>query len=154
MTTNKEVFAKRKEGALDEAYQMALILMQGPQISDWDFKAFAWCLIDLIKRGVKVGNDQNIDHYRQQLQAIKLDPNDDVLSKSVRYALSLCNPHGQLISQAKELSKQGRHKEAVNLYRNIWLGGSADRDVQTSLGWELYKLCKEQIGRASCRERV
>ena len=145
MTTNKEVFAKRKEGALDEAYQMALILMQGPQISDWDFKAFAWCLIDLIKRGVKVGNDQNIDHYRQQLQAIKLDPNDDVLSKSVRYALSLCNPHGQLISQAKELSKQGRHKEAVNLYRNIWLGGSADRDVQTSLGWELYKLCKEQM---------
>jgi hypothetical protein len=84
MTTNKEVFAKRREGALDEAYQMALILMQGSHISDWDFKAFAWCLIDLIKRGVQVGHDQNLDHYRQQLQAIKLDPNDDVLSKSVR----------------------------------------------------------------------
>ena len=109
MITNKDVFAKRKEeGALDEAYQMALVLMQGLKISDWDFKAFAWCLIDLIKRDVQAGHDQNLDHYRQQLQEIKLDPNDEVLSKSVRYALSLCNPHGQLISQAKELSKQKR----------------------------------------------
>ena len=42
MITNKDVFAKRKEeGALDEAYQMALVLMQGLKISDWDFKAFA-----------------------------------------------------------------------------------------------------------------
>jgi tetratricopeptide (TPR) repeat protein len=142
MITNKEVFAKRREGALDEAYQMALELMQGPQISDWDIKAFAWCLIDLIKRDVQVDNSQDFEHYRLQLEAIKIDPNDDVLPKNIRYVLSLYNPHRKLITQAMELSKKGQHQNAVNLYREVWLSGSADRDIQTELGWELYKLSK------------
>ena len=50
MITSKEVFAKRKEGAIDEAYKMALELMAAPQVDGWDQKAFGWCLIDLIKR--------------------------------------------------------------------------------------------------------
>ena len=148
MITNKEVFAKRREGALDEAYQMALELMQAPQVGDWDIKAFAWCLIDLIKRDVQAGNHQNLDHYREQLQTIKIDPNDDVLPKSIGYVLSLYNPHGKLISQAKALNKLGRHQDAVNLYKEVWqLSGSVDRDIQTSLGWALYKLCKELMAR-------
>ena len=147
MITSNEVFDKRREGALDEAYQMALELMQAPEVSDWDVKAFAWCLIDLIKRDVQTSNHQNLNHYRQQLESIKLDPNNDVLTKSVRYVLSICNPHGKLISQAKELSKLGRHQDAVNLYREVWLSGSIDRDIQTGLGWELYKLCKELMAR-------
>lgn len=145
MTTSKDVFAKRREGALDEAYQMALELMQAPQVGDWDFKAFAWCLIDLIKRDVQAGSHQNLEHYRCQLEAIKVDPEDEVLPKSIRYVLTLCNPHGQLISQAKEFSKQGQHQDAINLYRKVWQSGSADRDIQTSLGWELYKLSKALV---------
>lgn len=147
MINSRDVFAKRKEGALVEAYQMALELMQSPHISDWDVKAYAWCLIDLIKLDMQAGNHEDLNQYQQQLQAIKLDPNDEVLSKSVRYVLSLYSPNGQLIIQAKELSKHGRHQDAVNLYRKILLSGSADRIVQTSLGWELYKLCKEIMAR-------
>ena len=143
MTSSKEVFAKRKEGAIDEAYQMALLLMSAPHVDDWDFKAFGWCLIDLIKRDSKEGNQQNLAHYRQQLESIKVDPGDDVLQKGIRHALSLCNPHGQLISQAKTLSKEGRHAEAVDLYRKVWASGSADMETQSSLGWELYKLSKQ-----------
>ena len=40
MTTSKEVFALRKEGALDEAYKMALELMEISEKDDWDIKAF------------------------------------------------------------------------------------------------------------------
>lgn len=32
MISNKEVFAKRREGAIDEAYKMALELMAAPQV--------------------------------------------------------------------------------------------------------------------------
>ena len=142
MITNKDVFAKRKEN-IDEAYQMALQLMSAPDIDDWDFKAFAWCLIDLIKRDANTGQQQNLAHYRQQLEGIKVDPNDDVLQKGVRYVLSLCSPHGQLISEAKSLSKQGRHAEAANFYRKLCANGAADTTIQTSLAWELYKLSKE-----------
>lgn len=143
MITSKEVFAKRKEGAIDEAYQMALQLMSAPKIDDWDFKAFGWCLIDLIKRDARSGDLQNLAHYRQQLEDIKVDPGDEVLQKGVRNALSLCNPLGHLISEAKELSKQKRHSEAANLYRKVCASGAADMEIQTSFGWELYHLSKQ-----------
>lgn len=142
MMTSKEVFAKRKEGALDEAYRMALELMGAPQVGDWDRKAFCWCLIDLIKRDAKMGNQEHLAHYRRQLESIEVDPDDDVLAKGKVYALSLCSPHGQQISRAKELSKSGRHAEAAVEYRKVCAGGNADRDVQTSFGWELYKHTK------------
>jgi len=142
MITNKDVFAKRKEN-IDEAYQMALLLMSASNIDEWDFKAFAWCLIDLIKRDAKTGQHQNLTHYRQQLEIIKIDPNDDILHKGIRYALSLCNPHGRIISVARSLGKKGKHAEAVNLYRRLCSNGVVDTEIQTSLAWELYKFSKE-----------
>lgn len=143
MITSKEVFAKRKEGAIDEAYKMALELMAAPQVDDWDQKAFGWCLIDLIKRDVKNGNTENLLHYRMQLESIKFDPSDDVLTKGIRNALSLCNPFGQQISEARALSKNGRHAEAAAIYRKVWANGAADQETQTSFGWELYRHAKE-----------
>ena len=143
MITSKEVFAKRKEGAIDEAYRMALELMGAPQVDDWDRKAFCWSLIDLIKRDAKNGNQVNLPHYRMQLESIKLDPSDDVLTKGIRNALSLCNPGGQQISQAKALSREGRHAESMGLYRKALADGFADRDAQTGYGWELYHHTKD-----------
>jgi len=152
--TNKEIFAKRRDGALDEAYQMALQLMRSPDIDDWDFKAFAWCLIDLIKRDASAGQQQNLAHYRQQLKSIKVDSNDDVLQKGVRYALSLCNPFGQLIGEAKSLSKQGKHAEATKIYRKLCANGAADTAIQTSLAWELYKLSKKLMAQTNVNLNV
>ena len=143
MITSKEVFAKRKEGAIDEAYKMALELMAAPQVDGWDQKAFGWCLIDLIKRDVKNGNTENLLHYRMQLESIKFDPSDDVLTKGIRNALSLCNPFGQQISEARALSKNGRRAEAAAIYRKVWANGAADQETQTSFGWELYRHAKE-----------
>lgn len=40
-------------------------------------------------------------------------PTDEVLAKSIPNALSLCNPHGQQISQAKALSRDGQQGEAA-----------------------------------------
>ncbi len=143
MITSKEVFAKRKEGAIDEAYRMALEIMAAPQVDDWDRKAFCWCLIDLIKRDANNGSQENLPHYRKQLESIEADPSDDVLAKGVRNALSLCNPGGEKISKAKALSKEGRHAESVALYRKALADGPADRETQTGFGWELFKHSKE-----------
>lgn len=149
MITSKEVFAKRKEGALDDAYQMALQLTNQSSVDDWDFKALAWCLVDLIKREVQTKNQQNLFIYRQQLEAVKVCITDEVLQRGVKNALSLCNPHGQLISQAKALSKDKKHDEAVNLYRKVWMEDAADQEIQTSFGWELYRLSKELAAKDS-----
>lgn len=143
MITSKDVFAKRKEGAIDEAYRMALELMGSPNADDWDRKSFCWCLIDIIKRGAANGETENLTHYRKQLESIKVDPSDDVLSKSIRNALSLCNLNYREIIQATSLSKDGRHAEAIATYRKALASSPADRESHTGFGWELYKHSKE-----------
>lgn len=50
MSTSKEVFSLRKNGSLDEAYELALKLNDTSSPDDWDKRALGWCLIDLIKR--------------------------------------------------------------------------------------------------------
>lgn len=143
MITTTEVFAKRKEGAVDEAYRMALELMSSSNPDDWDRKAFCWCLIDIIKRDAGNGDTENLAHYRQQLESVETAPADEVLAKGIRSALSLCSPNSRDCSQAKALGKEGRHAEAAAAYRKALAAGSANREVQTGFGWELYKHTKE-----------
>lgn len=143
MTTSKEVFAKRKEGAIDEAYRMALELMGSPNADEWDKKAFCWCLIDIIKRDAGSGNNENLDHYRQQLESVETASSDEVLAKGIRNAISQCNPNSRELSQAKALSKEGRHGEAVATYKRALASHPADREVQTGYGWDLFKYTKE-----------
>jgi tetratricopeptide (TPR) repeat protein len=143
MTTSKEVFAKRKEGGVDEAYRMAVELMGSPNADEWDRKAFCWCLIDIIKRDAGNATNENMPYYRKQLESIKADPSDEVLAKGIRNALSLCNPNSGEFSQAKALGKDGRHAEAVAAYRTALAVCPADSEVQTGFGWELFKHTKE-----------
>ena len=55
MITRTDVYAKRKQGDVDEAYRMALELMGSLDRDYWDKKAYCWCLIDLIKRDASNG---------------------------------------------------------------------------------------------------
>lgn len=142
MTTSKEVFARRKEGAIDEAYQLALQLMASPEADEWDRKAMGWCLVDLIKRDAQAGHPENLAHYRYELESLQVAADDEVLQKGIRNALLLCNPNGPLIKQAATLSKEGRHAQAVALYRQAGRLGPLDTQVQTNLGWDLYRHAK------------
>jgi tetratricopeptide (TPR) repeat protein len=149
MITSKEVFAKRKEGSVDEAYRMALELMGSPNANDWDRKAFCWCLIDIIKRDAGDGGNANLAHYRRQLQSVEADSSDEVLAKGIRNALSLCNLGGQEISKAKALSKEGRHAEAIAAYRKAFATGPGDKEAQNAFGWELFKHSKKLMAAES-----
>ncbi|EHN69884.1 DUF7017 domain-containing protein [Aliivibrio fischeri] len=145
MITSKDVFAKRKSGQLDEAYQMAVELVKVNASDEWNFKALAWCLIDLLKRDSQSNQQQNLAYYSQQLQSIDVAASDEILTTQVQYALSLCNPNGQLIQKAKSLSKQGSHLQAANIYRQLCSAGAGDLNVQTSLGWELFRLLQHSL---------
>ena len=146
MATSKDVFAKRKEGSLNEAYNMALELISYDEPGEWDIKAFGWCVIDLIKRDAKLGNQQNLELYCQQLGDLKIDPSDNILLDQRLYTLKLCNPNAQDILKAKTLSKSGRHQESASLLKKILQNGDHSRDVQTALAWELYRLAKVMVG--------
>lgn len=142
MTTSREVFSTRKEGKLDEAYKMAIELIDRPGNDEWDIKAFAWCVIDLIKRDAHSGKSEDIRRYSDQLRSLNIDASDKILTDQREYALRLCNPNGQEILKAKSLSKQGDHHGALNLYKRIYNNGDQSIDVQTGLAWELYRVAK------------
>ena len=145
MLSSREVFAKRKEGDIETAYVMALKLMKNPDKDDWDIKAFGWCVIDLIKRDAKAGNQQNMEIYARQLKALEVDPTDNILTEQKEYALKLCNPNNQIILKAKVLSKDGNHLESLNTYREIFRNWDKSQDVQTGMAWELYRVAQSLL---------
>jgi tetratricopeptide (TPR) repeat protein len=139
------VFSKRKEGHLDEAYKMAVRLLKNPQHGDWGVMAFAWCLVDLIKREANSNNEGVLRYYAEQLESLDVDSFDEVLIGQINYASRLCTVNGQDILKAKSLSKEGNHQASIAVYKKIYNNGDSSDDVQVGLAWELYRYAKVMI---------
>ena len=143
MITSKTVFAKRKEGCILDAYNMAVELVNNTPYDEWNFKAYAYCLIDMIKQAVNEEDFRRATEYSETLSSIIIDEKDDILCKSVQRALDLSDPQKKIISEAKALSKQGKHYDAITAYRTALTQFPDDKDIHTSLAWELYKVGKD-----------
>lgn len=145
MNSSKDVFAMRKSGHIDEAYAMAITLIQDTNHDDWDIRALGWCLIDLIKRDINAKDNSNINNYIQQLKMLNIPSEDKILSDQRTYTLRLLDPIQQEIIKAKNLSKLGLHNEAINIYKNIIQADKHNNDIQLNLAWELYRISKNLI---------
>lgn len=142
MITSKHVFDARRAGRLDEAYQIAVQLMAAPHPDEWEKRAFGWCLVDLIKRECLENKTSKLGEYVTELKKLKVAADDEVLLKQRDKALLLATPVGARLERAKQLSKEGRHAEAANLYREELNQNLHDQGIASSLGWELYRLAK------------
>lgn len=109
MSASKEVFALRKEGSLDEAYAMALEIIEADSNDEWNIKAIVWCLYDLTKRSISQNDYTTAKTYVGHLEALQINEFDEILVKSVEHAKVLASPEKRIILQAKEKSKQGNH---------------------------------------------
>ncbi|MBL7795175.1 MAG: tetratricopeptide repeat protein [Saprospiraceae bacterium] len=143
MSSSKEVFALRKAGSLDEAYSMALEVIEAEPNDEWNIKAFAWCLYDLTKRAVSQNNYPSAKIYVEQLETLKINELDEILIKSVEHAKVLASPERKIILQAKEKGKQGNHDEALTLYRQAIQQFPDDIDLNIQFAWELQKEGKQ-----------
>lgn len=142
MLTSKEVFAKRKEGDIVEAYSMALELVNSNPHDNWNIKALVYCIIDMLKQAVNRNDFTTAQNFAADLSRLDIDKNDEILTKSVNSAKQLADPQKKIISEAKALSKQGRHNDAVNAYRTALGRFPNDQNLHESLGWELYRVGK------------
>jgi len=142
MITSKEVFAKRKEGNKEEAYNMAVELVKNNPHDDWNIKAFAYCLMDMIKIASSNSDINAVQNYLSTLNELKVDPSDDILTKSITRANQFADPNQKIIIEAKNLSKQGNHDQAINLYRQALGKFPTNLELHESLGWELYRVGK------------
>lgn len=143
--TSKMVFEKRKNGELDIAFDLAQKLVAQSPNDEWNKKALAWCLIDLIKKEILSDQPQKVTSYVQQLKSIDHLDYDEVLSKSRNYVLSIAKPNAKILEQARNFSKGGQFEEAIKLYKNLALESRSDTDFHESYAWDLYKFSKQLL---------
>ncbi|TXR47499.1 DUF7017 domain-containing protein [Phyllobacterium endophyticum] len=149
MTTSKEVFASRKSGQIDEAYQMALVLMAKSEPDDWDRRAYGWCLIDLVKRHAQDRDRPETADYIVRLSNFEVPAGDDLLEKQRKYALSISQGDRRAVRTARSLGKEGKHDQAVRAFAEILQQGSLEPEDLTAYGWELYKASRDIVSQAA-----
>lgn len=141
--TSKEVFAERKNGNTEQAYKMAKQLMANNPNDEWNQRALAWCLVDLIKHSTQ--QHQEAVHYINEFKLIDVVTQDKLLTKQLNYFEKQNNPLNNEINLAREASKSGKHKEAANIYFKILKQQLDNLEIQTSFAWSLYFLAKETL---------
>lgn len=139
MATSQEVFALRKAGSLDEAYAMALRVIEAEPNDEWNIKAFAWCLYDLTKRAVSQNDYPLARTFVERLEGLEISELDDILVSSIERIKILAIPERRIVIQAKEAGKQGNHQEALALFRQAIQQLPNDIDLNTQYAWELQK---------------
>ena len=141
--TSREVFEARKAGQLMDALNMGRELVASNPHDAWNVKALAWTIVDLIKAASVKNDTQFIQALASELKGLNFDKSDDVLMKGVNYVLMLANPQTKIIADARLLSKQGNHSEAIKAYKVALQHFPNDSSVHEGLGWELYKHGKQ-----------
>ena len=114
---SKKVFALRKEGKLQEAYNLATSLLNSDKDDEWNKRAMAWVLVDIIKIEINK-NLQNAIAFFNQLISLKIQ--DEVLETQIKYLQPRLAPVNSEIEKASALSKNGNYLSALNQFRQIF----------------------------------
>lgn len=139
--TTKKVFELRKNKQLGDAYKIASHLFKNDPNDEWTQKAYAWVLIDIIK----IESTKNLElakNFFNQLNSINFVTHDDILSKQIELLRPKLDAGYTQVQQAEQLSKNGKHQEAVNIFQNIKQTGNLNISHHESYGWILYRYVK------------
>ena len=138
--TSRDVFDLRRASKLDEAYTMAKQLMENPDYSVWDKRAYAWCLVDLIKRANAEDNQAAAERYRNELKPLIITESDGVLFKQTEYVLHVASPVVKALAAIKSLKDAGHYQNALDKVKDLYAENPDDDSVKTAYGWCLHKV--------------
>ncbi len=144
--SSQQVFALRKYGKLQEAYSLAVKLYNQDPEDEWIKKSYAWVLIDIIKIEIK-NNSGKANSIFEQLLSMDIS-NDEIILKQINFLRPKLNPNYQEVQQAENLSKNGNHTQAIELYRQLQNQGKLASPHHESFGWAIYRYinaCKDNL---------
>ena len=139
--TTKKVFELRKNKQLSDAYKIASHLFTNDPKDEWIQKAYAWVLIDIIK----IESTKNLElakNFFNQLNSINFVTHDDILSKQIELLKPKLDSGYTQVQQAEQLSKNGKHQDALNIFQNMKQTGNLNISHHESYGWILYRYVK------------
>ena len=141
------IYVLRKEGRIEEAYQIALKLYQQDTADDVK-KALAWVLIDLCKKFISEQNLNQAQTHFNQLSNIQFDFEGDyfveIIQKQIKFLKPKIDIYYSQIQQADELSKNKQEKQALDIIRSIIANNQLSELNHETYGWILYRYIKAQ----------
>jgi hypothetical protein len=149
------IYALRKEGKLEEAYQLALRLYQQDSTDDDINKAFSWVLIDLCKKFISEQNLSKAQTYFNQLSSIQYEYEDEfveTIKKQIHFLKPKIDTNYSEIQKAEELSKTGNNKEALAIFKNLISQNRLSELHHESYGWIIYRYIKAEESNLSSVE--
>ena len=140
----KEVGILRKAGKLAEALEHGRRLYAETPDDPWAARELAWCLYDETKRLQRIDDGKNLEKTKAELREIGIpkDERDKILHECVSRILG-ASPAVDACFRATELSKAGKHREAVQLLRPFAMLKESMSQVGESYGWVLYRKLRD-----------
>ena len=146
---SKEVFALRKQGDFKNAFALAKKLIENQPNDEWICRAYAWCMIDLLKLEAKEQNYNLAQKYFNDLKALPITKRDNLLSDQLKKAEILCQPGWELVETAIELSKAKKYVEASTHFHAAMDKFPNSAVVTQSYAWCLIHLFKNDVDAAN-----
>ena len=149
------IYALRKEGRIEEAYQLAQRLYQQDSDDDDINKAFSWVLIDLCKKFISEQNLIKAQTYFNQLSNIQFEYEDEfvaTIKKQIHFLKPKIDTNYSEIQKAEELSKNGNNKEALAIIKDLISQNRLTELHHESYGWVIYRYIKSEEGNLSSVE--
>lgn len=152
---SKTVFELRKEAQnlsgieklnkLDNALNISRQLYLEDSSDEWIQKAFAWVLIDLCKYYIADKNLNQAEVFFKELNTINFQGyEDDIIESQKNFLLPRIDTKYSEVQRAEELSKNGNHREALAIFKNLIAQNRLTQLHHESYGWIIYRLIKTE----------
>jgi len=100
--------------------------------------SLSWEYYRVIKIAVEQRNDDLTSTYLKEFDSINII-NEDLLISNIDRLRKYSNKDMFIFKDAIKLSKEGKHKDALKLYRKVYSLFPDDNEVKDGLGWEIEK---------------
>lgn len=120
---------------------------------EWTQKALAWVLIDLCKHYIAVNNLNQAGTYYRELNAIDFQGyEDEIIENQKNFLRPKIDPNYSEVHKAEELSKNGKHQEALAICKNLISQNRLTELHHESYGWIIYRYIKAEESNLSSVE--
>lgn len=150
MPNTKEVFKLRKEAKelqggsklnkLTEAKNLGEQLYGVSPHDEWTQKALSYVLIDLCKYYLSTSRNQSTIFYNRLNQVFQ--HTDEIISNQKDYLESKLDSSIDKVNEAVNLSKDGNHTGAINIFKNLIANNSLSHLHHEKYGWAIYRYIK------------
>lgn len=141
----KDLSGVEKLNKLNNALGIARKLYSDEPYDDWIQKAFAWVLIDLCKHYITDNNLNQAGTCYRELSTIDFQGyEDEIIESQKNFLRPKIDTNYSEVHKAEELSKNGKHKEALAICKKLISQNQLSELHHESYGWIIYRYIKAE----------